>query len=75
MEEPRTARKGTCPYFASCHFPRLRTPTASDHVLRLVYCGGAWTQCSIRALLVHGHEASDCLWPDGEVKAAEVAAG
>ncbi len=75
MKGPRPARKGTCPFLASCHFPRLETPTASDHILRMVYCGGAWTHCSIHALLVHGHEASDCLWPDGEVKAAELTAG
>lgn len=66
-----------CPFAASCHFPRLATPTASDRVLRQVYCGAEWSQCSVFALLVHGHEVSTCLWPDGEVKeeGAPVAAG
>lgn len=57
-----------CPFTASCHFPRLADPTASDRVLRHVYCGAEWSQCSVFALLVHGHEVSACLWPDGEVK-------
>ncbi len=75
MEEKPSRRNGPCPFVASCHFPRLRTPTASDQILRLVYCGGAWMHCSIHALRVHGHDVSDCLWPDGEVKAAEITAG
>lgn len=61
---------GACPFAASCHFPRLANPTASDRVLRQVYCGAEWSQCSVFALLMHGHEASACLWPDGEVKEA-----
>jgi hypothetical protein len=61
----------TCPYAAGCHFPRLADPTASDHVLRQVYCGAEWSQCSVFTLLVHGHEVSACLWPDGEVKVEE----
>ena len=60
-----------CPFAASCHFPQLADPTASDRVLQLVYCGSEWSQCSVFSLLVHGHETSTCLWPDGEVKAVE----
>ncbi len=61
----------TCPFAAGCHFPRLADPTASDHVLRQVYCGAEWSQCSVFTLMVHGHEVSACLWPDGEVKVVE----
>lgn len=57
-----------CPFAASCHFPRLADPTASDRVLQQVYCGAEWSQCSVFALLMHGHDVSACLWPDGEVK-------
>jgi hypothetical protein len=60
-----------CPFAAACHFPRLADPTASDRVLQQVYCGAEWSQCSVFSLLVHGHDVSDCLWPDGEVKAVE----
>jgi hypothetical protein len=60
-----------CPFAAACHFPRLSDPTASDRVLQQVYCGAEWSQCSVFTLLVHGHDVSDCLWPDGEVKAVE----
>jgi hypothetical protein len=60
-----------CPLAASCHFPQLADPTASDRVLQQIYCGAEWSQCSVFSLLVHGHEASTCLWPDGEVKAVE----
>jgi hypothetical protein len=60
-----------CPFAASCHFPHLADPTASDLVLRKVYCGAEWSQCSVFSVLVHGHEVSTCLWPDGEVKAVE----
>jgi hypothetical protein len=60
-----------CPFAAECHFPRLAVPTASDRVLRQVYCGAEWSQCSVFSLLVHGHEVSPCLWPDGEVKVVE----
>jgi hypothetical protein len=70
-------RAGTtiaCPFCGSCHFPRLADPTASDRVLQAVYCGAEWSQCSVFGLLVHGHEVSTCLWPDGEVKAVEDAA-
>ena len=63
-----------CPFAAACHFPRLSDPTASDRVLQQVYCGAEWSQCSVFNLLVHGHEVSTCLWPDGEVKAVEDAA-
>ena len=62
-----------CPFSESCHFPRLADPTASDRVLQAVYCGAEWSQCSVFGLLVHGHEVSTCLWPDGEVKAVEEA--
>ncbi len=75
MKDNATGRTRACPFIASCHFPKLPTPTAGDHVLRLVYCSGVWSQCSIHALLAHGHEASECLWPDGEVKAVELATG
>jgi hypothetical protein len=60
-----------CPFAAACHFPRLADPTASDRVLQQVYCGAEWSQCSVFSLLVHGHDVSNCLWPDGEVKAVE----
>ena len=60
-----------CPFAAACHFPRLADPTASDRVLQQVYCGAEWSLCSVFSLLVHGHDVSDCLWPDGEVKAVE----
>jgi hypothetical protein len=68
---PKAGTTLTCPFAASCHFPRLADPTASDRVLQQVYCGAEWSQCSIFSLLVHGHESSTCLWPDGEVKAVE----
>jgi hypothetical protein len=68
---PSAAATVTCPFAAGCHFPRLTEPTASDRVLQRVYCGAEWSQCSVFSLLVHGHEVSDCLWPDGEVKAVE----
>jgi hypothetical protein len=57
-----------CPFCESCHFPRLDNPTASDRVLQLVYCGAEWSQCAVFTLLMHGHDVSACLWPDGEVK-------
>jgi hypothetical protein len=60
-----------CPFAAACHFPRLPEATASDRVLQQVYCGAEWSQCSVFTLLVHGHDVSDCLWPDGEVKTVE----
>jgi hypothetical protein len=68
---PNASGTCPCPFTASCHFPRLADPTASDRVLRLVYCGAEWSQCSVFTLLMHGHEVSTCLWPDGEVKAVD----
>jgi len=68
---PNAGATIACPFAAGCHFPRLANPTASDLVLRKVYCGAEWSQCSVFSLLVHGHEVSDCLWPDGEVKAVD----
>jgi hypothetical protein len=62
------ATKVACPFTGSCHFPRLADPTASDRVLQAVYCAAEWSQCSVFGLLMHGHEVSPCLWPDGEVK-------
>ncbi len=69
--EAKTGLKLACPFAAECHFPRLSVPTASDRVLQQVYCGAEWIQCSVFSLLVHGHEVSPCLWPDGEVKAVD----
>jgi len=71
---PRAGTTLPCPFATGCHFPRLADPTASDRVLQAVYCGAEWSQCSVFSLLVHGHEVSTCLWPDGEVKAVEDAA-
>lgn len=68
---PKAGATIACPFAAACHFPRLADPTASDRVLQQVYCGAEWSQCSVFSLLVHGHETSTCLWPDGEVKAVE----
>ena len=68
---PKAGATIACPFAAACHFPRLSDPTASDRVLQQVYCGAEWSQCSVFTLLVHGHDVSDCLWPDGEVKAVE----
>lgn len=68
---PRAGMTAACPFTASCHFPRIPDPTASDRVLRAVYCQAEWSQCSVFGLLVRGHEVSTCLWPDGEVKAVE----
>jgi hypothetical protein len=68
---PNASTTAACPFSAGCHFPRLAEPTASDRVLQKVYCAAEWSECSVFSLLVHGHEVSDCLWPDGEVKAVE----
>jgi len=68
---PATRATVTCPFAAGCHFPQLADPTASDLVLQRVYCGAEWSQCSVFSLLVHGHDVSACLWPDGEVKVVE----
>jgi hypothetical protein len=70
---PSAGATVTCPFAASCHFPQLAEPTASDRVLQRVYCGAEWSQCSVFSLLMHGHDVSACLWPDGEVKAVEEA--
>ena len=71
---PNSRATIACPVAGSCHFPQLADPTASDRVLQKVYCAAEWSQCSVFSVLVHGHEVSSCLWPDGEVKVVEKSA-